>query len=117
MTSTTYLSLGAFYGTDPRRAHSREVDLGLWWRGHSALDPTYRAAFVEDTGEVYVMQHEGTRGGGRVDVLRAGARLEDVLADLDGWELACGDPDSVSWLLERLRPAARSVPRPVAVAA
>ena len=76
MALRTYLSLGAFYGADRRRDASRERDYGLWWRGDGPHDPTYRAAWIEETGELYVMQYEGTPGGGRVDVL---ARFRDRL--------------------------------------
>ena len=102
MALRTYLSLGAFYGADRRRDASRERDYGLWWRGDGPHDPTYRAAWIEETGELYVMQHEGTLGGGRVDVL---ARFRDRL-DLDrrlsGWQDVCGDRGSFRWLVERI---------------
>ena len=38
----TYLSLGAFYASDPARRSSRERDVGLFWR--SQQGPTFRAA-------------------------------------------------------------------------
>jgi len=102
MPSTTYLSLGAFYGADRRRGASRERDYGLWWRGEGLQDPTYRAAWIEETGELYVMQHEGTRGGGHVAVL---ARINDRL-DLErrlaGWQEVCGERGSFRWLLDRI---------------
>ena len=99
----TYLSLGAFYSADRRRAVSRERDLGLWWRGDGPLSPTYRAAFVENTGELYLMQHEGTLGGGRVDVLARFASFADVSPLVSGWEDICGERGSIRWLLERVR--------------
>ena len=68
-TTTTYLSLGAFYAADKRRDISREHDLGLWWLGDDWHAPRFRAAWVAQTGELYLMQHEGTPGGGRVDVV------------------------------------------------
>jgi hypothetical protein len=68
--------------------------------------PTFRAAYVERTGEIYVMQHEGLPGGGRVEVVTTRASLDDVLADLDGMELVCGEPGSLWWLLDRLVPGA-----------
>jgi hypothetical protein len=43
-TMQTYLSLGAFYAADRRRATSRERDVGLWWRARGPLARTYRAA-------------------------------------------------------------------------
>ena len=108
--SPTYLSLGAFYLADPRRTHSRETDLGLWWRSEAPTGPSFRAAWVESTGEVYVMQHAGTPGGGRVDVIAGSASLDGVLADLRGWESVVGDRGSIVWLLERLRRAGRVAP-------
>ena len=63
-------------GILPRRRSSsrtsRERDVGLWWRAHGPLARTDRAAYVEGTGELSVMQHEGMPGGGRGQVL-AGA--------------------------------------------
>jgi hypothetical protein len=40
-----------FYAEDLRRADSRELDLGLRWRGLD--ESTYRAAWIADTGELY----------------------------------------------------------------
>ena len=114
----TYLSLGAFYLADPRRTHSRETDLGLWWRSATPGGPTFRAAWVEATGEVYVMQHAGTPGGGRVDVVASGRPLPEVLDALDGWESVVGDPGSIAWLLDRLGRGSRAAPaEPVSAAA
>ena len=98
----TYLSLGAFYAADRRRAVSRERDLGLWWRGDGPLSPTYRAAYVENTGELYLMQHEGTLGGGRVDVLGRFTTFAELHRRVPGWEEACGERGSIRWLLARV---------------
>jgi hypothetical protein len=100
-TTTTYLSLGAFYGDDKRRDISREHDLGLWWLGDDWHAPRFRAAWVAQTGELYLMQHEGMPGGGRVQVLarmRSFAELHRLVA---GWEDVCGDPGSIDWLMAR----------------
>ena len=97
-----YISLGAFYAADRRRARSREHDLGLWWRSERSPGPTYRAAWVQETGEVYLMQHEGWRGGGHVEVLARERRLEDVLACLHGYDEVIDEPGSIKWLRERL---------------
>jgi hypothetical protein len=64
--------------------------------------PTFRAAYVQATGEIYVMQHEGLPGGGRVEVIAQRDDLDPVLADLDGAEQVCGEPGSLWWLLDRL---------------
>jgi hypothetical protein len=103
----TYPSLGAFYIADRRRATSRERDVGLWWRGHGPLSPTFRAAYVEATGELYLMQHEGTQGGGRVDVVGQFDSFAELHRHVRGFEDVCGDSGSVDWLLARLaRPLA-----------
>ena len=90
-TTTTYLSLGAFYAEDKRRDISREHDLGLWWLGDDWHAPRFRAAWVAQTGELYLMQHEGTAGGGRVDVVANAATLEEIEQRLDGWRAGVGD--------------------------
>jgi hypothetical protein len=101
--STTYLSLGSFYGADKRRDISREHDLGLWWLGADWHAPRFRAAWVAETGELYLMQHEGTPGGGRVDVVATGT-LDEIEARIAGWREVVGDWGSLRWLLERLGP-------------
>jgi hypothetical protein len=101
--STTYLSLGSFYAADKRRDISREHDVGLWWLGADWHAPRFRAAWVAETGELYLMQHEGTPGGGRVDVVATGT-LEEIEGRLAGWRGAVGEWGSLRWLLERLSP-------------
>ena len=48
------------------------------------------------------MQHEGTRGGGRVDVVATAASLEEIEGRLDGWRDVVGEWGSVHWLRLRL---------------
>jgi hypothetical protein len=104
----SYPSLGAFYLADRRRATSRERDVGLWWRGDGPHAPTFRAAWVEATGELYVMQHEGTVGGGHIEVLDSFDSFAELHKLVRGWEDVCGDPGSIDWLLARVRrPLAR----------
>jgi hypothetical protein len=82
--SVRYDSLSAFYRADSRRVHSRERDVGLWWR-EDAQDPLHRAAWV---------------------TVADGERLEQVL---DGWRERCGEPRSLSWLRRRAaRPSGRA---------
>jgi hypothetical protein len=100
----TFLSLGAFYAGDRRRDISRERDVGLWWRADGPHPATYRAAYVEATGELYVMQHEGTPGGGRVDVIGHFEDFAEVERRLSGWEDVCGEPGSIDWMLHRMPP-------------
>ncbi|HEY7621247.1 MAG TPA: hypothetical protein VH834_15825 [Solirubrobacteraceae bacterium] len=97
----TYPSLGAFYVADRRRATSRERDLGLWWRGDGHHAPTFRAAYVEATGELYVMQHEGTAGGGQVEVLGRFRSFAELHRLMRGWEEVCGELGSIDWLVAR----------------
>jgi hypothetical protein len=98
-----YDSLAHFYNADERRIHSRELDVGLWWR-EGTDGPLHRAAWVSDTGELYLVRlGPSDEGGGVVEVL---ARLEDrALLDgvLDGWREHCGEPRSLAWLRERIR--------------
>jgi hypothetical protein len=110
----TYLSLGAFYASDPARRSSKERDYGLFWR--SRQGPTYRAAWVCDTGELYLFQHAlGGRGGGSVHLLAPAMGEAEVERRLTGWADVCGREGSLEWLLARMgdgppdpEPAARS---------
>jgi hypothetical protein len=102
--TTTYLSLGAFYAADKRRDISREHDVGLWWLGDDWHAPRFRAAWVAQTGELYLMQHEGTPGGGRVDVVATATSLDEVERRLEGWRDVVGEWGSLRWLVERLGP-------------
>jgi hypothetical protein len=104
-----YGSLNSFYAADARRARSRERDVGLWWR-EDADGPLHRAAWVNDTGELYLVRLGPTeQGGGQVEVLAIvadGERLERVL---EGWRERCGQPRSLMWLRERAARLSRSV--------
>ena len=97
----TYLSLGAFYASDPARRHSRERDFGLFWR--SLAGPTYRAAWVRDTRELYLFQHAlGGRGGGSVHLLAPLLDELELERRLAGWADVCGREASLEWLLARM---------------
>jgi hypothetical protein len=104
-----YGSLAAFYRADPRRLASRELDIGLWWRD-GRDGPLHRAAWVTDTGELYLVRlgPEGA-GGGRVEMLASVADRERLQGALEGWRERCGEPCSLAWLRERAR---RLAPRP-----
>ncbi len=96
-----YDSLARFYNADARRVRSRELDVGLWWR--DAEDgPLHRAAWVSDTGELYLVRlGPASDGGGQVEVL---ARVEDrelLEGVFDGWRERCGEPRSLQWLRAR----------------
>ena len=96
-----YDSLARFYNADERRVRSRELDVGLWWR-EDVDGPLHRAAWVSDTGELYLVRlGPADGGGGLVEVL---GRVEDrTLLDgvLDRWRERCGELRSLQWLRER----------------
>jgi hypothetical protein len=102
----SFPSVNAFYAADRRRRHSRERDVGLIWRG--AAGATFRAAWVQETGEVYLVKHgHPMDGGGTVDLLARRFGLGDLLATLGGWRDVCGRRESLAWFLDRTRtPAA-----------
>jgi len=56
---------------------------------------------VAQTSELYLMQHEGTPGGGRVDVVFEGT-LDEIERRMDGWREVVGEWGSLRWLVERL---------------
>lgn len=96
-----FSSLARFYADDERRLRSRELDVGLWWR-EQADGPLHRAAWVADTGELYLVRlGEPAEGGGEVELLAQVARRERLEALLDGWRERCGEPDSLGWLRRR----------------
>ena len=99
--SKRYATLTAFYRADPRRIQSRECDVGLWWR-EDAHGPLHRAAWVSDTGELYLVRlGPAKQGGGQVEVLATVAEQERLEQVLEGWRERCGEPRSLAWLRER----------------
>jgi hypothetical protein len=96
-----YRTLASFYNADERRIGSRELDVGLWWR-EEAGGPLHRAAWVSDTGELYLVRlGPQADGGGRVEVLATVDDREGLESALEGWRERCGEPRSLSWLRER----------------
>jgi hypothetical protein len=105
--------LSNFYLDEPRRIASRERDFGLWWR--DGIDgPLHRAAWIWDTGELYMVRLGPSEdGGGEVEVLALAASLNEIERALSGWREACTRPESLRWLharAARLREAPE--PRP-----
>ena len=97
----SFPSLEAFYSADARRRHSRERDVGLSWRAGDGS--TFRAAWVQETGEVYLYKHgHPMEGGGRVNLLADRFRLGDLQAALHGYGAVCGRRGSLAWFLDRL---------------
>ncbi|MHB8240402.1 MAG: hypothetical protein ACYDHN_00260 [Solirubrobacteraceae bacterium] len=96
-----YGSLASFYTADSRRIRSRELDVGLWWR-EGEHGPLHRAAWVSDTGELYLVRlGPDTAGGGRVEVLATVEDRERLESVLEGWREHCGEPRSLAWLRGR----------------
>lgn len=101
-TSTaSYRSLAGFYLANDARIHSRESDIGLWWRDDGDA-PLHRAAWVHDTGELYMVRLGPTeQGGGRVEVLALTTDQNELELALAGWRERCGTPGSLAWLRRR----------------
>ena len=105
-TDRSYQSIISFIREDDRRMRSREYDIGLTWRdpktGH-----TYRAAWVEQTGELFVVQN-GTpdEGGGHVEVLVTGCDEERLNRMLPGWRELVGPMGSLDVLRQAVDAAA-----------
>jgi hypothetical protein len=96
-----YQSLSNFYSADTRRRASREQDVGLWWR-LGAHGPIYRAAWVRATGELFTVRLGPLRDGkGEVTVLGRARSDRELEQALEGWQDACPQPDSMTWLRHR----------------
>jgi hypothetical protein len=97
----TYPSIEAFYAEDPRRLNSRERDIGLYWR--SGRSVTFRAAWVHETGEIYLFRHGSPfEGGGTVKVVRRRFSLYEVQRELRGYREVVGRRESLAWFLDRV---------------
>jgi DNA-directed RNA polymerase subunit RPC12/RpoP len=103
----THASMDDFVTSDARRLLSPEVDFGLYWREREP-DATHRAAWIEETEELYVVKAGPPQlGGGHVEVLATGDRRR-IDEALEGWEVQCGRPGSMDWLRGRAAGVARS---------
>jgi hypothetical protein len=95
----SYASLVDFGKARRRRIASAERDFGLGWTDGEKL---YRAAWVAETGELYIVQLGAPdEGGGHVELLATDARVEDVERALSGWRLALQARRSLDWLRKR----------------
>jgi hypothetical protein len=112
-----------FYDADERRRSSAEIEFGRDWRDQN--DVRYELNWVEDTGELYVLRepapsewadpfggihahgtHEVDQSevvGMTVAVVGKVTSHAEVEGSLSGWEAVIEQPDSVSWLIDRLR--------------
>jgi hypothetical protein len=96
----SFRSLDEFVRSEFVRIRSRERDFGLLWRDGSAL---YRAAWIEDTGELYIVQlGPPSAGGGHVELL-AVADFQQLEQALAGWRDMIDQPNSLQWLRARVR--------------
>ncbi len=115
-----YPSLSSFYLADQRRIASREIDIGLWWR-EGEQGALHRAAWIHDTGELYLARLGPPEdGGGEVELLATVVDEQRLQQALQGWREACGQADSLAWLRQRvasLRERARDLQLKVACAA
>ena len=115
-----YPSLATFYNSERRRLCSRELDVGLWWR-EDPEGPLHRAAWIYETGELYLVRlGPETQGGGRVELLAQVDSRERLESLLTGWRDRCGRPRSLAWLRARTarprmsRTRLRPTPDPIA---
>jgi hypothetical protein len=119
------VDIDEFYEADPRRRASAEIELGTEWQDTQGV--RYELNYVEDTGELYVMQEPPPQGwedpfGGFHTTVRAG--YEDklvvrVVAKIDsvdlmhsilaGWQDAMAGADRIGWVADRLRAAGVAV--------
>ena len=113
------MNIEEFYDADSRRRRSAELQFGQDW--HDREGRRYELNWIEDTGELYVMQDDPTPlwfdpFGDVIPVMAnaeaLGVRVikhvhgrETVERLLAGWEEAMPQEDSVSWLVERISSA------------
>jgi hypothetical protein len=96
-----YQSLSSFFRRDPRRIGSPERDLGRWWR-IGTHGPVYRAAWLNQTGELYVTRLDLPQdGAGEVELLGRADDRDQLERVLRGWTDVCHQPDSMTWLRHR----------------
>ena len=102
---TSYQSLVDFIREDDRRLRSREYDIGLSWRDAST-GHTYRAAWVEETGELFIVQSGAPEdGGGHVEVLVTGCDEGHLSRVLPGWRELIGPLGSLDVLRQAVAAA------------
>jgi hypothetical protein len=111
------MDIEEFYDADQRRRESGELELGIEWTDHAGV--RYELNWIEDTAELYVMrepvpyEYEDPLGdvivdnvpveGMTVAVIGQVPTRDDVERVLQGWEQAINAPDSVAWLISRLK--------------
>ena len=118
-TTIRLVNIEDFYAADERRRSSAEVELGRDW--YDAKGVRFELSWVEDTGELYLMAepvvgvledpfgdyYPDTEDVDGLLVFVLGTvsthqRIEEILA---GWPEAMAEPESIEWMLGRLRDA------------
>lgn len=119
------MNIEQFYDENPARRASEEVEYGRDWHDQSGI--RFELSWVKETGEVYVLvepvpKEWATPFGGihvrkthRIDedevhemsvsilgVVRDQSVFESVL---EGWQEVMAIPDSIGWVVDRLRGA------------
>ena len=112
-----FRSLADYYAANPQRRSSQEADYGVHWR----LAPwphRRRVSYLRATGEVYAVHQGGSCPDNEGPVLLLGlvepdpvpagagycATLDHIL---EGWPIACGKPEGLQWVKERLAAASQ----------
>ncbi len=114
------MDIDQFYEADERRRQSAEVELGTEWRDSHGL--RYELNWIEDTSELYVMReppppmwedpfgdvyvergkHAPVTGMTVVIIAHVTSR-EQLEGVLRGWQSEMSRPNSIGWLIERLK--------------
>ncbi len=112
------MDISEFYDADPRRRESEEVNFGDGWSTEEDQHSTYRANWLQETGELYVVRepHPGgliARFLDQLDIDQASVKQltvevlgtftdADAVAEaLAGWEPEMTHTESLSWLRQR----------------
>jgi hypothetical protein len=117
------MNIEQFYAEDERRRRSEEIELGTEW--HDASGARYELSWVADTGELYVMGEPGVPMTEDLfgDIYRSDVPVDEITVAvvgwipersaleqvLRGWQEAMSQPNSLSWIAQRL--GERQVPR------
>jgi hypothetical protein len=112
------VDIAEFYDADPARRESEEEGFGDGWSIEVDEHSTYRANWLKDTGELYVVRepHPGGLFAKYLDQLDIeqvglGQLTVEILGRFDtddavkqalaGWEEEMTRPDSLDWLRQR----------------
>lgn len=112
------MDISEFYDANPTRRESDEESFGDGWSTEKDQHSTYRASWLLETGELYIVRepHPGGLFARYLDQLDIDqveveqltvevlGRFESEAAvkqALDGWEKAMNHPNSLDWLRGR----------------